>query len=518
MNSYEGLPFIKIIEKMKNFEISRYAELIVLLSLGISLIIVALYNYYLQPWTLDDAYIAFRYAENFSEGKGIVYNEGEYVEGYTCFLWVVLLAGLHKIGLDLPITSKILGVLFTFITIFLMSRVHKIIKGTHWMVSVAGVLVLGSMGAFTSWAMSGMETSMTAFLIFLSVLLFGAFISRNTVSLSGYFIVGIVIALAVMSRPDAGIILPVLVFCSLLHALKERQYLNPVFIILGFSLIFILYFIWRYNYYGWLLPNTFYVKVGSSKEQIKRGLTYAFYFLKGTSLIWAPFIMLQIFPLKTLGNRGYVVFSMSLAVLLNMLYVISVGGDCMPAHRFYTPITPLLVAASVYSLFLPGVSYLRSLLLVLIIVCFNLWQLKNDPYLYERIVADVVAERGKESGLWLRENVPPNSLLATNTAGSVAYYSRLKTIDMLGLNDEHIAHREVKTLGKGFAGHEKGDGKYVLSRKPDYIMFGSATGNKEPRFVSDREMAGEAEFRENYVYKQYILPSGRALHIYERKK
>ena len=190
----------------------------------------------------------------------------------------------------------------------------------------------------------------------------------------------------------------------------------------------------------------------------------------------------------------------------------------MPAHRFYTPITPLLVAASAYSLFLPGVSYLRSLLLVLIIVCFNLWQLKNDPYLYERIVADVVAERGKESGLWLRENVPPDSLLATNTAGSVAYYSRLKTIDMLGLNDEHIAHREVKTLGKGFAGHEKGDGKYVLSRKPDYIMFGSATGNKEPRFVSDREMAGEAEFRENYVYKQYILPSGRALHIYERKK
>ncbi|MGC8737861.1 MAG: ArnT family glycosyltransferase [Candidatus Hydrogenedens sp.] len=518
MNSYENFRFFKIGEKKEKLNISRYGEFIILISLGISLILVSLYNYYLQPWTLDDAYIAFRYAENFSEGKGIVYNEGEYVEGYTCFLWVLLLAGLHKIGLDLPITSKILGVLFTFITIFLMSCIHKIIKGTHWLVSVAGVLILGSMGAFTSWAMSGMETSMTAFLIFLSILLFGAFISRNKELLSGYFLVGVVIALAVMSRPDAGIILPVLVFCSFLHAFKEKQYFNPIFIILGFSLVFIPYFIWRYNYYGWLLPNTFYVKVGSSKEQIKRGLTYAFYFLKGTSLIWAPFIMLQIFPLKTLEKRGYVVFSMSLAVLLNMLYVISVGGDCMPAHRFYTPITPLLVAVSAYSLFLPGVSYFRSLLLVIIIVIFNLWQLKNDPYLYERIVADVVAERGKETGLWLRDNVPPNSLLATNTAGSVAYYSHLKIIDMLGLNDEHIAHREIKTLGKGFAGHEKGDGKYVLSRKPDYIMFGSATGNKEPRFVSDREMAVEAEFQKNYVYKQYILPSGRALHIYERKK
>lgn len=507
-----------LINKNKEKPTSQWSELIVLISLGVSLVTVALYNYYLQPWTLDDAYISFRYAENFAEGKGIVYNEGEYVEGYTCFLWVVLLAGLYKIGLDLPTTSKILGVLFTFITIFLMSRIHKIIKGTHWLVSVAGVLILGSMGAFTSWAMSGMETSLTALLVFLSMLMFGALVSRNKESLVGYFLVGIIVSMAVMSRPDAGIILPMLVFCSFLHAIKEKQYLNPVLIILGFLVLFIPYFIWRYNYYGWLLPNTFYVKVGSSKEQIKRGLTYAFYFLKGSFLIWAPFIMLQIFPIKTLGSKGFAIFAMSLTVFLNMLYVISVGGDCMPAHRFYTPITPLLVTVCAYTLFFPGASYIRSLILVVLILCFNLWQLKNDPYLYERIIADVVAERGKETGLWLRENVPPNSLLATNTAGSVAYYSRLKVIDMLGLNDEHIAHREIATLGKGFAGHEKGDGKYVLSRKPDYIMFGSATGNKEPRFVSDREMAGEAEFRENYVYKQYFLPSGRALHIYERKK
>jgi hypothetical protein len=294
--------------------------------------------------------------------------------------------------------------------------------------------------------------------------------------------------------------------------------MNPILILLGFSILFIPYFIWRYNYYGWLLPNTFYVKVGSSKEQIKRGIVYALYFLKGTSLIWAPIIMLHLFPLKVHGSKGLVILSMSLVVFLNMVYVILVGGDCMPAHRFYTPVTPLIVALSAYALFLPHMSYIRSLILVLILICFNLWQLKNDPYLYERIVADVVAERGKEVGLWLHEHVPPDSLLATNTAGSVAYYSRLRVIDMLGLNDEHIAHREIPSLGKGFAGHEKGDGKYVLSRKPDYIIFGSTTGHKEPRFLSDREIAVEPEFKENYVYKEYILPSKRVLRIYERKK
>lgn len=497
---------------------NQWKELIILISLGISLIIVALYNYYLQPWTLDDAFITFRYAENFVEGKGIVYNEGEYVEGYTCFLWLILLAGLKKIGLDLLLASKVLGILFTFLTIFLASQLHKIISGTHWLVSVIAVLLMGTFGTFTAWAMSGMETSMTAFLIFLTFLLFSSLISRDSKSRVGYFFVGILSALATMSRPDAGIILPVLAFCSVIHCYKEKRWSSSILIILGFSILFVPYFIWRYYYYGWLLPNTFYVKVGSSIEQIKRGFTYTKDFLIYTSLIWVPFLLMQIISLKSLGNKGLIIFGMSLTVFLNILYVIVVGGDCMPAHRFFTPIAPLLVSISAFMIILPEISISKGLLFALALVCFNIWQLRNDSSLYDRIVEDKVAERGTEVGLWFRENVPPDSLLATNTAGSVAYYSRLKTIDMLGLNDVHIAHREVKTLGKGFAGHEKGDGKYVLSRKPDYVMFGSASGSKDPRFPSDREMAPEPEFRNNYVYKQHTLPSGRIFHLYERKK
>ena len=37
----------------------------------------------------DDAYTSFRYAKNFAEGNGLVYNIGERVEGYTSFLFVV---------------------------------------------------------------------------------------------------------------------------------------------------------------------------------------------------------------------------------------------------------------------------------------------------------------------------------------------------------------------------------------------------------------------------------------------
>ncbi|MHC4066890.1 MAG: hypothetical protein ACYSUI_20630, partial [Planctomycetota bacterium] len=48
----------------------------------------------------DDAFISFRYARNLSEGLGLVFNPGfERVEGYSNFLWVVLLAGVNALGL-----------------------------------------------------------------------------------------------------------------------------------------------------------------------------------------------------------------------------------------------------------------------------------------------------------------------------------------------------------------------------------------------------------------------------------
>ena len=43
-------------------------------------------------FTQDDAYISYRYAENFIQGNGLVFNPGERVEGYTNFLWIILLS------------------------------------------------------------------------------------------------------------------------------------------------------------------------------------------------------------------------------------------------------------------------------------------------------------------------------------------------------------------------------------------------------------------------------------------
>ena len=66
-------------------------------------------------WFLtDDAFISFRYVRNLLEGHGLVFNPGEYVEGYTNFLWILELAALWGLfGLRPEHTANWLSVAYT---------------------------------------------------------------------------------------------------------------------------------------------------------------------------------------------------------------------------------------------------------------------------------------------------------------------------------------------------------------------------------------------------------------------
>src|SRR5437763_8505938 len=73
----------------------------------------------------DDAFISFVYARNLARHGQLVFNLGERVEGYTNFLWTVILAGLLKIGLMPEHTSRVLGAglgIGTFVLVVRMAR------------------------------------------------------------------------------------------------------------------------------------------------------------------------------------------------------------------------------------------------------------------------------------------------------------------------------------------------------------------------------------------------------------
>lgn len=64
-------------------------------AISVVLILFGLTTSYRMRWISDDAFISLRYAKNFADGKGLVFNEGEFVEGYTNFFWTILLIPFH---------------------------------------------------------------------------------------------------------------------------------------------------------------------------------------------------------------------------------------------------------------------------------------------------------------------------------------------------------------------------------------------------------------------------------------
>jgi hypothetical protein len=96
----------------------------------------------------------------------------------------------------------------------------------------------------------------------------------------------------------------------------------------------------------------------------------------------------------------------------------------------------------------------------------------------------VAYDEHRAIGLWLRDHAPEDAAMANIAAGIVPYFSHLETIDMLGVNDEHIAHID-QPLGNGPSGHEKQDGSYVVAQRPEIIWLGLGI---EPR---PRDSAGD---------------------------
>ena len=116
---------------------------------------------------------------------------------------------------------------------------------------------------------------------------------------------------------------------------------------------------------------------------------------------------------------------------------------------------------------------------------------------------------------WLDQNAPEGSLVAATPAGAIAYHMRHPVIDMLGLTDAQIARCAPARGGWARAGHMKGDGRYVLSRKPDYILRGNGAVLDRPldaRAVSqklvrksEREIWADPGFHASYELVQVPL-------------
>ncbi len=95
-------------------------ELLYLLILFLIFLFIALQFF---GWIIDDLYIYFRYVNNFVNGKGIVYNPGEFVEGFSGFSWLIILSIFGSFGLPLELIAKLTSLLLVLPNLILIYKI-----------------------------------------------------------------------------------------------------------------------------------------------------------------------------------------------------------------------------------------------------------------------------------------------------------------------------------------------------------------------------------------------------------
>ncbi|MEW6412412.1 MAG: hypothetical protein AB1483_08055 [Candidatus Zixiibacteriota bacterium] len=455
-----------------------------------AVLIYAWFCYQLN-YTQDDAYISYRYVANFLNGDGLVYNVGERIEGFTNFGWVMYLLLWGAIGLPYIIISKLTGIVFGAATIVLTYKLARQLftpesPNSHFFAMIAAYLVAANQ-SLAYWSVSGLETSTFGFFALLSLHLY---LRRS------WLLIGSLLA-SVMLRPEGALVAGMLVLLgwidgreAAIFALKCAGIAAMLFVpVIGFKLL----------YYGSVLPNPFYAKVSFSQERLYDGFEYAARFFKHYGFFGLGLIVPAVFYRRlTDVGRAVLLFS-----LFYTVYVVLIGGDVLKVHRFFLPVFGSSAVLIVYVVSLlvrdRSVTVQRAVAGAAAIVLVVLTVLLPREFVltYNRLEKALTDKMAIIAGELKKSDVSDFSV-ALSTIGIFGYeLVGHDIIDMVGLTDSTIA-RHPETPVRQFKSTWKEQNyncRYVLSRKPDYIMF--STGVK-PSAPAEKALLLYRQFLDGY--------------------
>ena len=462
---------------------------------------------------IDDAFISLRYAANLLDGHGLVFNPGERVE---------LLAGAGALGLDMPAASQWLGAGFGLGLVWVTATA---LPGRSPWRLLAPALLVGNLTVWL-WAVHGLETVMFAFWVALGVRSDVRGFHRGEVPRGA----ALWYALASLTRPEGPFFF--VISTAYWALLRPRIWLARAGLrhLLLFAVIVGAHLLWRHGYYGDWVPNTAHAKLGVGGSVVARGLAYLWAFLRPPGSL---FLLLCV-PAAIAAVRDPVVRFLTLLAGGYLVVVVAEGGDAFPAHRFLVPICAVL-----YLLAAEGARWLAErgrsrgrvvtfglLGLAAVAVGVHAESTRLDAA-GEAVTSTGFIRDMRQAAGALTRAYPPDTTLALNPAGAVPYLTGFVAYDMLGLTDPHIARRGKGAAGEGTAGHEKGDGAYILARRPDLILLGNVyfvdrfpeAGEEVqiPLFLrSEYEIGHSPDLRRDYQLELLPTDDGRYLAVYRR--
>jgi hypothetical protein len=444
----------------------------ILPDLLISLLLIASTLYYANRYVdftippFEDAAMLMRYAQHLAEGHGIVWNIGEHpVDGATDFLFMVASAALIKLGLTVAQSVRGIGFASHLLTVLIVYWGNRRVNDANIPFSFLSGLYL-AVGTGLSYVSAYFGTPFFALAAAVTWTLALLLMNREEPPLWLSFAFAFSGLITGLIRPE-GVILAALVLFAVIvmRGLKKSISLIAVF---GAIFLFLggAYFLWRWNYFGYPLPNPFYKKGDG-------GLHWDSF---NHSLLNTLRLCLPLAIIFILGFRSSATTKKTFAYLIPILGFASafvlISDEMNYGARFQYALVPIALLSWTplvggFKFALPDQvsirekgAYLAALTAVCASLVFYSWS--QNCYLasgQKDCLTPYENDGRYDMGKLLAEYRGKGYVIATTEAGLLPYYSGWTAIDTWGLNDQFIAHNGGLTM------------EYLDKYKPHVIMF-----------------------------------------------
>lgn len=451
---------------------------------------------FFQICIIDDSYISFRVVDNAVNGFGLRWNVDERVQAYTHPLWLLLHIPLYAVFGNIYWVTIFLSLIFGVLAIRVLLR---LLPPGHLYGGLALVLLpLVCSRIFRNYVVCGLENPLSFFLF--AWVLYEVF-ARDALRLQRIFFIA---ALAVITRFDNALIL--LPLCTVLWFAYREKISFKQLLIAGSPII--LWHSFSLFYYGFLFPNTKYAKlymgVGTS-EYLRQGMVYLANLPKtdplACLLIFSALILMLSYgrQMRNLKDRSTHYFLLGVGFVIQLAYVVSVGGDFMPG-RFFANM--LIVSVGVLALHVSGKGKKATrvfALLVLLVTTAD--QIIIQPNLPNRVLEELnggiddqhdyyygvsgmlsdpyhILRREPRSPMLedmktIRAGMGDNFRYHTATVSGMKFYyggPYIVILDMVGLADALMARRPTGDISHWRIGHP-------IRVAPDGYSYARQTGD-----------------------------------------
>jgi hypothetical protein len=439
-----------------------------------------LLNFHSNYVPIEDAAMLLRYAQHLAQGYGLRWNIHQPpVDGATDFLFTIVVGSISRLlQIDIVSASRVLNLAAHTLTILLVFIGGRILGGNRWVAGACALYLLIGPGIPYTLGCFGAP--------FFALLLLGCWLAGLNYAFRGAtwsagFLMALLALLAGLTRPE-GVLISLLFLAAILYLTpRNPRASSSLPVLTGYLVLFGViggaYFFWHWHYFGYPLPNPYYIKGNGhlypeSALQAAKNicnllgpalplLPLGWLLPKTRRLTTALAVVLVAFILMWIllndWNNAYMRFQYAIVpAILVTLPALALGASSFFRVERETPATrAVLIAASFLAIIFVGI-YARRAFPPVVNISFGM----------------------KDFATRLQPFASKGYTMVVTEAGTLPLYSEWQAIDGLGLNDRTMAHN----------GHRLTT-EYLEPFHPEVLMV--HINNAAPAWRYRQEIAGD---------------------------